>query len=161
MELTSEQKQKVASWIEEGANLAAIQQRLNEEFGIGLTYMDTRFLIDDLRLNFKEPEPEPVAEPATISAEFDAVDSQSPFSEEPAAFPPAGNGVSVKVDSITRPGTMVSGSVVFSDGKKAVWYLDQTGSLGMVPEVQGYRPPTADIAEFQGALERELAKLGI
>jgi hypothetical protein len=46
--------------------------------------------------------------------------------------------VKVKVDEITRPGAMVSGSVVFTDGKKAGWYLDQTGRLGMVTEEPGY-----------------------
>ncbi|MDB6155655.1 MAG: hypothetical protein JWL90_4108 [Chthoniobacteraceae bacterium] len=153
MELTSEQKQQVGSWLEQGANLAEVQLRLSKEFGIGLTYMDTRFLIDDLRLNFKEPEPEPVQEPAVVNAEFDTI--------APEAFPPAGSGVNIKVDSITRPGSMVSGSVVFSDGKKAVWYLDQTGSLGMIPEEPGYRPPSADVPEFQAGLERELVKLGI
>jgi hypothetical protein len=56
---------------------------------------------------------------------------------------------------------MVSGSATFSDGKKAGWYLDQMGRLGMVPEEQGYRPPSADVAEFQMALERELVRMGM
>jgi hypothetical protein len=67
----------------------------------------------------------------------------------------------VKVDEITRPGAMVSGSVTFSDGKKAGWYLDQTGRLGMVTEDPGYRPPQADVAQFQIALEQELVRMGM
>jgi hypothetical protein len=69
--------------------------------------------------------------------------------------------VKVTVDKITRPGAMVSGSVVFSDGKAADWYLDQTGRLGLMPKDPGYRPPTSDIQQFQAALEAELAKLGL
>ena len=36
------------------------------------------------------------------------------------------------------------------------WYLDQYGRLGMVPPEPGYRPPDADVAEFQASLEKEL-----
>ncbi len=152
MELTAEQKQSVAAWIEDGAKLSEIQQRLSQEFDVHLTYMDARFLIDDMKLAIKEaPEPPaPVEEPAAEAAEM-PVDAASPGS----------GAVSVKVDTITRPGSLVSGTVTFSDGKDSAWYLDQTGRLGMVPGEAGYRPPEPDIAEFQAMLEQELAKLGI
>jgi len=64
------------------------------------------------------------------------------------------------VDQLTRPGAVVSGKVTFSDGNSASWYIDQTGRLGVVPEQQGYRPPQADMQQFQAALEAELSKLG-
>ena len=64
------------------------------------------------------------------------------------------------VDQITRAGAMVSGHVTFTDGKKADWYIDQTGRFGLVPPEPGYRPSPADLAEFQGKLDRELAKFG-
>ena len=35
--------------------------------------------------------------------------------------------VTVSVDELTRPGSMVSGSVVFSDGEKALWMIDELG----------------------------------
>lgn len=163
MQLTTEQKQEVAVWIEEGANLAEVQNRLGEKFDVRLTYMDTRFLIDDLKLTFKEPVV-PVEPPAEPAAEAPVVDAALEPVAEPSLLAPesgAPSNVSVRVDSITRPGALVSGGVDFSDGKHAAWYLDQTGRLGMVPDEQGYRPPAADVAEFQRALERELAKLGI
>ena len=81
------------------------------------------------------------------------------FEEEVEA--PAGSGkVSLTVDSVTRPGAMVSGNVKFSDGKSASWFLDQYGRLGLAAKEQGYRPPEADLREFQTALQSELAKLG-
>jgi hypothetical protein len=81
---------------------------------------------------------------------------------EPELAPAAGTGkVSVTVDQLMRPGSMVSGKVTFSDGQKADWYLDQQGRLGLAPAVQGYRPPQSDIAEFQVALDRELQKMGL
>ncbi len=65
------------------------------------------------------------------------------------------------MDDIARPATLVSGTVTFTDGKKAGWYLDQTGRLGMVPDDKAYRPAQSDLAEFQTALERELVRLGM
>ena len=63
MNLTDEQRQRVAAWIEKGAKLAEIQNRLASEFGITLTYMEARFLVDDLKLTPKDPEPPKVVTP--------------------------------------------------------------------------------------------------
>ncbi len=160
MELTAEQKQKVAEWIEGGAKLSEIQQRLAEEFEVHLTYMDARFLMDDLKLAIKEPPAPPEAAAEETPAAADAAPA-TPAAPEPPASAGGSGAVSVKVDTITKPGALVSGTVTFSDGKDSSWYLDQTGRLGMVPAEAGYRPPEPDIAEFQAVLEQELAKLGI
>ena len=64
------------------------------------------------------------------------------------------------MDQLTRPGSIVSGKVTFSDGQKADWYLDQTGRLGVMPKQQGYKPSPADVQQFQVALQQEIAKLG-
>ena len=64
------------------------------------------------------------------------------------------------VDQLARPGAVVSGKVTFTDGNRADWYIDQTGRLGLVPQQTGYRPPAADLQQFQAALEGELSKLG-
>jgi hypothetical protein len=157
MTLTDEQKQKIAAWIEEGEKPAGVQARLEKEFDLRLTYMEVRFLIDDLKVMPKDPAP----------AAAPAPDEQASAEEAPAAIaapdaaPPAGGGkLSIKVDDLVRPGAMISGKVTFSDGQTSEWYLDQFGRLGMVPPEPGYRPPQAEIAEFQIALEKELVKLG-
>ena len=66
MNLDEAQRQKVAAWIADGAKLSEIQTRLMSEFGLKLTYMEVRFLVDDLKLTPKDPEPPkavaPVAE---------------------------------------------------------------------------------------------------
>jgi hypothetical protein len=163
MNLTDEQKQRVKSWIDQGAKLGEIQTRLASEFGLKLTYMDTRFLVDDLKLVPKDPEPPKVVEPPAAA--------KPPLStkpipaeelvEEEEPLPPAGGGkVSVTMDQITRPGSIVSGKVSFSDGQSADWYLDQMGRLGVVPKQQGYKPTAADVQDFQTALQQEMAKLG-
>ncbi len=164
MSLTDEQKKLVAAWIDEGLKPSDIQSRLESEFGLRVTYMDVRFLIDDLKLMPKDPEPPPApaeAPPAgsTPAAAGAALVEDSPIAD--SAIPAGSGGVSVKVDSITRPGAMVSGRATFSDGKTAEWYLDQMGRLGMVPPEPGYRPAEKDVTDFQAALERELAKMGM
>lgn len=164
MNLTDEQKQRVSAWIAEGAKLAEIQARLASEFSLKLTYMDTRFLVDDLKLVPKDPEPPKTPEPpAPAKAPLNAkpVPPQEQAVEDDAPLPPAGSGkVSVTVDQITRPGAIVSGKVTFSDSQTADWYLDQMGRLGVVPKQQGYKPAAADVQEFQAALQQEMAKLG-
>jgi hypothetical protein len=65
------------------------------------------------------------------------------------------------VDTLTKPGSLASGNVTFSDGNSAEWYLDQMGRLGLAPKTEGYRPSAADVQEFQIALEREIRRSGL
>ncbi len=160
MKLDESQRLAVAKWITEGAKLAEIQNRLAAEFGLKLTYMEARFLVDDLKLTPKDPEPPKVTEPPIAAKPLaTAPVPADELADADEVLPPASK-VSVTVDQITKPGTVISGKVAFSDGQTADWYLDQTGRLGVVPKVQGYKPSAADVQEFQLALQREVAKLG-
>jgi hypothetical protein len=175
MNLNDAQKQQVSAWIQQGLKLADIQNRLAKELDIHLTYMEVRFLIDDLKLTLKDPvAPKPAAPalqppaPAPASAtEPDDFDGEDALPEEPeAGSPPPGEPargagkVSVEVDKLARPGAIVSGKVTFSDGKSAEWHLDQFGRLGLMPKQEGHRPSQADVMEFQRTLQNELAKMG-
>lgn len=157
MNLDEAQRQRVTAWILEGAKLSDIQSRLAAEFGLRLTYMEVRLLVDDLKLTPKDPEPPKVATPPP-AAPLKSADAKS---VEPSTEPtPAAGKVSVSVDQLTRPGALASGKVTFSDGQTADWYLDQTGRLGVVPKQQGYKPSAADVQQFQTALQTELARMG-
>lgn len=145
MLLTDEQKKAVALWIGEGASLADVQRRLKDEYGAGLTYMDVRFLVDDLKLQLMEQPKQSEA------AERLAAAKQEGDSER--QVPPAG-GVLVTMDAVTRASALASGKVTFSDGETADWMLDQTGRLGLNPTNPGYRPTEADIMAFQRELQR-------
>jgi hypothetical protein len=163
MQLTDEQKAKVQEWIAAGQKLSDIQDRLDKELGVRLSYMDTRLLIGDLKLTPQDPvEPEPAKAPdAAPTAADDFGTGEPAFPDEALQPDTAGGGkISVAVDQITRAGAMVSGKVTFSDGKTAEWYLDQVGRFGLVPPEPGYRPSQGDLAEFQVILDRELSKLG-
>src|SRR5262245_11844311 len=164
MNLDDAQKSKVTAWIKEGLKLSDIQKRLADELHLHLTYMEVRFLVDDLKLVPKDIEPAKTLEVGSkpigtaVPASPSAKPTQSKLGkEQPAA---ATAGVSAGVGTRARPGVVVSGGVTSSDGTKAEWSLDQLGRLGVVPKQQGYKPAPADVQEFQAELQNELAKMG-
>src|ERR1051325_3961988 len=162
MNLDEGHRKKVAEWIAEGLKLSEIQNRLGSELGLRLTYMDVRLLVDDLKLTPKDVEPPKVPASALAAATTKAPEPRAaePAKPESAESPEAGGSVSLSVDQIARPGAVVSGKVTFSDGNQAEWFFDQTGRLGLVPRQTGYRPPAADLQQFQRALETELSRMG-
>jgi hypothetical protein len=130
--LSDEQIATIRRWVEDGATMSDLQRRLKEEFGIGLTYMETRFVALDLGLEIKTPE-----KPA------------EPKKEEVVAKPVPTGKVTVTMDTLALPGALISGRVTFSDGETAIWMLDEAGRPGLDPDTPGYRPNAEDIAEFQ------------
>lgn len=164
MKLDEQQKQQVARWLNEGLKLADVQKRLEQEFGISLTYMEVKFLVSDLDLKPKDPEPEQPAAPPPAGGSpggqpvgEDLADDR-PLEDEPKL--PATGGVQVAVDQLARPGAMISGKVTFANGKSCEWMLDQMGRLGLVPAADGYKPGPEDLQDFQVALQVELQKMG-
>ncbi len=148
MSLSDSQQSTVATWIADGKSLADVQRLLREKFSISMTYMDVRFLVDDLNIVFEEPEPE-VPEDADAKA------------EEPEVVDAQPAGVTVDVDAIPRPGALVNGSVVFSDGVKLGWQLSSAGQLGLIPgDDPEYRPSPEDVQEFQNQLQEVLRQKG-
>lgn len=145
MSLTDEQKAAVAGWLEEGASLSDVQKRLETEFGVRMTYMDLRFLIDDLNLEVKTERPQ--------------FDDHSPAQAGGGQAAPG--KVSVTLDKVSRPDALVSGRVTFSDGESAQWHLDQMGRLAMNPSTPGYQPSQADLQEFQNELRGAVEKSGM
>lgn len=169
MQLTNEQKTKVIEWVAKGEGLSEIQRKLISEFNITLTFMDVRFLVDDLGAKLKDKEvpkaktpPIAPATPPAPAADHDDGMPEEELDEEPG--PAAEDGVltnvKVDLDLVTKPGTVVSGNVVFSDGVKASWALDMHGRLALGAAKPGYRPSPADIRAFQKELEAQLKQKG-
>ena len=159
--LTDLQKKQVAAWVGEGLSLAQIQTRIGEEFGVSMTYMDVRFLVDDLDLELRDPVEEKPAVPAEKAPDAASSPADVP-ADAPEAEPapaPAG-GVSLSVDAVQAPGVLASGDVTFSDGVSGKWFCDSRG-LGLEGFPAGYRPPQTDVPEFQKKLALELRKLGL
>ncbi len=178
MALTPEQKQKVSQWVAAGDNLSAIQSKLSTEFQVSMTYMDVRFLVDDLNLELKDPKPavnpndvskaqpapdKKAAAPAPAAAgelpEGEEALDEAPLDDEAAlaeeGLPPAGaSKVTVTLDRVVLiPGAMASGTATFSDGVTAKWIVDQYGRPGFTEVSQpGYRPTPEDAQAFMREL---------
>ena len=68
MQITPQQEALVRAWAAEGATLSDIQTRLADECGLRLSYLDTRFLLLDLKVDLvektkKDPPPRDLAAP--------------------------------------------------------------------------------------------------
>lgn len=152
MELTEAQLETVKELVRAGESLATVQNRLREEMDVAMTYMDVRFLVDDLDV-VSEVAEEPEPEEGDASAADAAV-------EEAELVEPEG-GVRVELDAIKRPGALLSGTVVFSDGKSMSWQLDASGQLGLLPgEDPEYRPSPEDVQAFQSELSKVVQSQG-
>lgn len=155
MKLSDSQKATITEWIQSGSTLADVQRRLNEEFQLSMTYMDVRFLIDDLDISMAEPEAE------TKSHDEAADDAATDPEIVDEGGTNGSGGVSVDVDAIMRPGALVSGTVRFSDGVSLGWQLSASGQLGLIPgDDPDYRPSPEDVQSFQSQLEEVLRKKG-
>ena len=168
MNLNDDQKRQVAAWLNQGLKLSEVQKRIESEFGVRPTYMEVKLLVSELDVLPKDPPPtaapKPPVPPSVSPQPAAPGPTPDPLKTGPVApsepLPPGAARVAVSVDQLTRPGAVVSGSVTFSDGNSASWYIDQSGRLGLVAKTAGYRPPAEDVQQFQALLESELAKQG-
>lgn len=150
MDLTDEQKSVVSQWVSEGESIAKIQNLLKEHFDLGLTYMDVRFLVDDLGVVYKDSNESLEDEDNAESKTEDSTEENSDSA-----------GVTVDVDAVIRPGSLVSGNVRFSDGNVLGWQLTSTGQLGLIPgDDPEYRPSNEDLQSFQTQLQELLKEKG-
>lgn len=153
--LTDLQKKQVAAWVSEGLSLAQIQTKINDELNIPMTYMDVRFLVDDLDLELQD------CVPSSTPQEAEKPEEEVNAKPETAASVPAPGEVSLSVDAVQIPGVIASGDVTFSDGVRGKWLIDQSGRPGLAEFPEGYRPPQTDVPVFQQKLVAELRKLGL
>jgi hypothetical protein len=168
MELTSEQKKAVTDWVAKGDGLSEVQRKLASEFNITMTFMDVRFLVDDLGATLKNKQTaQPKAIPASPNDDLTTGAAAGAPADEEAVEdlpPPAADGVisnvKIDIDVIMKPGAIVSGTVVFSDGVKASWSLDTSGRLALSASKEGYRPGPDDVRAFQQELTKQLQKRG-
>ena len=171
MKLTEDQITTIKSWIESGDDLGKIQNQINESFDINLTYLETRFLLSDLKIELNEEDEEPVDKtPDEIkdsgnvnenTQEHEQKETPSDDSEKEETECAQPTNINLSVDSITQPQCLISGKVTFSDGQPASWWFDQMGQLGLNPDEEGYTPSREDVAVFQVELRKVLAEQGL
>jgi hypothetical protein len=171
MSLTPEQKQAVVQWVAAGDNLYAIQKKLADQLKVSMTYMDVRFLVDDLDLTLKDPAPKADAGDVSKAPAAKAEPEKKGFlekakeklglgavEEEAAAEEPA--AVRITVDKVSlNPNAMASGTVVFSDGVSGRWIVDLQGRPGLTDVSRpGYRPTPEDAQAFMQELSMALQR---
>ncbi|MCH2061334.1 MAG: hypothetical protein MK183_11970 [Verrucomicrobiales bacterium] len=177
MDITDEQKNKITEWISQGEDLGSIQSLLRDELGITLTYVETRFLLADLELEpGDETEEEQAGDAEVEESSGEVVEEDQAVTESPAGDKesPAGDNppipeqdsgcdssVAVTVDSLMKPGAVISGKVTFSDGEGGSWMIDQMGQLRLDPETEDYRPSQEDIQKFQMELQKAASSQGL
>lgn len=165
MQLTDDQKKAVCLWADEGCGLSEIQKNLLDQFGVSMTYMDVRFLVIDLgctirdKVEKKNPAPQPETDELEDNISADFPEMKGDVQSDDLGGLQGGN-VKVTLDKLIRPGSIVSGSAVFSDGVTADWSLDQLGRLVLNASKQDYRPSESDISAFQVELRNLLAQRG-
>jgi hypothetical protein len=174
MELSAEQIEKVSGWVAAGESIANIQNLLKDKCDLPMTYMDVRFLVDDLGVNYQDSSE--LAELEKEAAERKAAADQEGHPQDPSVAAegenpaqnelapesgPSSGTVSVEVDAVIRPGSLVSGTVLFSDGVRLGWQLSSTGQLGLIPgDNTEYRPSNEDLQSFQAQLQTVLEQKG-
>ena len=161
MQLNDTQKDAVRKWIAEGCGLTEIQKRLNDEFKLHMTFLDLRFLVLDLGLTIKEQAKNTGAGLELAKTAPGRPDAKASDMEPPPLGPDSAGGVAVTLDRIVKPGSVVSGTVRFSDGVSASWMLDQLGRLALDAGKPNYRPSQEDVQAFQTELRNLLQNRGI
>jgi hypothetical protein len=176
MTLTPEQEKAVSEWVAAGDSLYTVQKKLSDQFKVSMTYMDVRFIVDDLNLHLKDPEPK--ADASDVSKGAPATEKKGFLekAKEKLGLAPGGSNadeagdeealdesappssVRVTLDKVTLiPNAMASGTVTFGDGVTAKWIVDHQGRPGLTEVSQpGYRPSAADAQAFMRELSRAL-----
>jgi hypothetical protein len=163
MTLTPEQTKAVSEWVASGDNLHTVQKKLADQLKISMTYMDVRFLVDDLNLQLKDPLPKADASDLSKGAPAaPAAPKPGAVADDPEDGPvPPSSGVRVTVDKANlNPNAMATGTVTFPDGVTGKWMVDLQGRPGLVDVSKpGYRPSAADAQAFMQELALSLQHL--
>ena len=185
-DLSDDQKEAIRAWAAEGATLDELHTHMRDDFGLRLTFMDARFLVADLGIEFEEDEEEEEAPPAETPAPASAPAPGSDLAGEDATLPPADAApavpaedvedllsetaedpgapampnVSVTISDIAAPGAMASGTVDFGGGQTGIWTIDQMGRLGLNPTNPDFQPSEIQIMAFQEELQRAVQSRG-
>ncbi|MCC5023665.1 MAG: hypothetical protein J6386_13165 [Candidatus Synoicihabitans palmerolidicus] len=165
MSLSTEQTLTVTQWVKDGATLSEVLKRILEEFKLSMTYMDVRFLVDDLDLTLVDHAPKADASDvskAPPSKPKSAPDATDDLVEDAEALPVVGSVV-IDLDHVSLiPGAIASGSVTFSDGVTGKWIVDNQGRPGFTEVIQdGYQPTPEDVQTFMQELGATLRQKGM
>lgn len=169
-----ERNEFIMNCLNEGLSLNDVQNRLSEEMGIHMTYMELRMLTSELQVSWEaqdrraeaarpksKPAPEaqrPAAQQANPAEESMADENMNAAAEteEPGEAADDTNGTVVEVSKVQRPGYSMSGTVKFGSGASGEWFVDGYGRLGFEKDELSSDPTEEDLKSFQPALYKAL-----
>lgn len=147
----------IADKLNEGLSLSEVQRYLADEYGENLTYFDLRLMAAELDVDWEQQdEVSGAAEGAGKIIDENPSQQEQAATAEGAESPADSGGTQVSIDKVTRPDAVMSGTVSFSSGAKAKWFIDHTQQLRLAPEPGSEKPTQDDIVEFQQELQRLL-----
>lgn len=156
--LSDEQVAQIRAWADGGDGLSEIQKKLREEMELRVTYLETRFLLEDLKIELL-PTPTPETKEAAPEGASDGAVAEGDDELDAETGSGAG-GVKVSVDQVLRPGALLSGKADFGGGQVASWWIDQMGRLGMDAGDPDFRPSEEQARTFQAELSRIVRQSG-
>ena len=162
--MDKELEQQIAAFMSEelakGTGLSQLQNMVNEKFQTHLTYMEIRIIASELQIDWNATDPKAIAaakEKAKKEAEAKAAEEEAARAAENGEAPAdaAPGKCSITVNKVNPPGIFASGSVTFSSGTTADWYVDQTGRPG-ISNLKGEPPTQQEAEEFMMELQKVL-----
>ncbi len=162
--MDKELEQQIAAFMTEelakGTNLSALQNMVNEKFQTHLTYMEIRIIASELQVDWNATDPKAIAaakEKAKKEEEAKKAEEEARLAAENGEAPAgdASGKCVVTVNKVNPPGILASGTVTFSGGSTADWYVDQTGRPG-IGNLKGNQPTQQEAEEFMMELQKIL-----
>jgi hypothetical protein len=162
--MDKELEQQIAAFMSEelakGTSLSQLHGMVNEKFQTHLTYMEIRIIASELQVDWNANDPKAIAaakEKAKKEEEARAAEAEAAMAAENGEAP-AGEAPGkcvVTVNKVNPPGILASGTVTFSSGSTADWYVDQTGRPG-IGNLKGEQPTQQEAEEFMVELQKVL-----
>jgi len=160
----AERKIIIAKLLKEGRKPGEIQNYLQKEKGDSITYMELRLLLSEMEAKladepstvFTPLKPSPITAATPPAAQPPGKGKAQPVPPQPKAAAGPRGKTTVAIDEAPPPGAMLSGRVRFGSGAKALWVLDESGRIGLDPELGTGKPDQQDMQEFQTELRRIL-----
>ena len=162
--MDKELEQQISAFMGEelakGTSLSQLHSMVNEKFQTRLTYMEIRIIASELQVDWNANDPKAIAaatEKAKKEEEAKAAEAEAALAAENGEAPAsdAPGKCVVTVNKVNPPGILASGTVTFSSGSTADWYVDQTGRPG-IGNLKGEPPTQQEAEEFMTELQKVL-----
>ena len=162
--MDKEIEQQIAAFMTEelakGTGLSELQTMVNEKFQTHLTYMEIRIIASELQVDWNATDPKAIAaakEKAKKEEEAKAAEEAARLAAENGEVPEtdAPGKCVLTLNKVNPPGILASGTVTFSGGSTADWYVDQNGRPGL-GNLKGDQPTQQEAEEFMMELQKIL-----